>query len=315
MDGHDLDRVLGAGLHGRPLLPVARLDQLDELEEGTQRGLALQRGEGVHLLQEGGQVALDGLGARAIDVGFQLVEQAGAADHVGQELGDGRPGLAAQCHQLFPELVQPAPAFRRQPVDLVQVFERLREQVRGGLVLVLVPQLLVAALGPRGHAGQILEPDPVAGPQQDAGQPDPGVGVGDGASVREHLGHLGHPDQPGQPDELCRNPGFPEGELQRLEQAALAAEHREARPGMGRGIGAAQSGGPRCDPRGLGPFVREPDDLDLTLAVRGPRRQPLRRVGPLLDWERLDDLVGRLEDARARPEIRVERQTIGRLAI
>ena len=105
MDRHDLDRVVIAWLHGFPFLLVELFDGVDVVQERAQRELALHRLEAMDLVQERRQVAPALSGDTAVDVGVQLVQDADAADHLAEELGDGPARLRAQLRQLVAELL------------------------------------------------------------------------------------------------------------------------------------------------------------------------------------------------------------------
>ena len=174
MDRHHLHRVLVAGLHRRPVLLVQAQHGVDVVEERAQRELALDRLEGVHGVEERGEVALGRLRGRRIRVGVELGEDAGAADDLAEELADGAAGLDAERTQLVAELEQALAAVGRDALDLVEPLERLREQIRGrlALLLVLIAQPPGFPLRERGDDRQVLVADPVPRSHQDAGELD-----------------------------------------------------------------------------------------------------------------------------------------------
>ena len=119
--------------------------------------------------------------------------------------------------------------------------------------------------------------------------------------------------QPREPDELRRDARL-------VERASCSGtnsrllRHRTAKLDHGSGsapVASSDRADPLGDPRGLGPFVRQPDDLDLALAVRRPRHQLLAGVGPLFGRKRRDDAVGGGEDPGPGAEVRVQRQLPG----
>jgi hypothetical protein len=126
--------------------------------------------------------------------------------------------------ELPAELLEAGPALGREPRHLVQVLEGLGEQERVGLVLVRAPDdREVLLLRPGRDAGEVLEPHPVPGPQEDPGQGHAGVGVGHRPGVGEDLDHGGRLEQPHEPHDLRGDPPFGERLLERHEQPALAA--------------------------------------------------------------------------------------------
>ena len=159
VDRHDLDRVGLARLHGLPLFLLEGLDRVDVVEEGAQRELALDRLERVHLIEEGRQVARALGGGRAIDVGLELVDDADAPDHLAEELRHRAAGVDAQHRQLGAELLEARAALVGEPLDLVEMLERLGEQERRLLVVAaLVAPGVVLALGPAATSARSLKP-------------------------------------------------------------------------------------------------------------------------------------------------------------
>ena len=266
------------------------------------------------LVQERGQVALRGLGSLHLEAGVHLCEQPGPPDHLGEELPHGPPGLASKRGQLGPELLQAGPALLRQVLHLIQVLQRLRPQEWRHVVPVLATERIVLVLAPRGHPGQVLEPHPVARAKEDAGQADAGERIGHRPGVGQDLHDLGELEQAGQPDDLDRYPLLGEGLLERNEQPAGPAQDGELRPSRFRPR-VVELTDPAGDPSSLGPLVGEPADLHLAVAVGRPRRQLLVRVGALVRGDRLDDPVGRGEDARPGPEVRVQGELLGRTPV
>ena len=322
VDGHDLHRVLGGRLDGGPFLLVPRLHGLDVVEERPQRQLAFQGREGMDLVEERSQVPLGGKGPFGVGAGLDLGQQPGSPDDFGQELAHRPTGLDAQLRQLGPELLQPRPSFvgkwmpdpLRDFGNLVEMFEGLGEQERWRVLAVLASQRIVLVLGPCRHPSQVFEPDPISRPQQDPGQAHRSERVRHCAGVRQDLDHLGELEQSRQPHDLGRDPLLGEGLLQRDEQAAGPAQHRELGPQRLR-TALVQLLDLPGDPLRLGPLVGERADLDLAFTERRPRLQPLLRVGPFRLRDPLDDPVRSREDPGSRAEVRVEGKPYRRRAV
>ena len=138
MDRHDLHGVLRGRLDRRPLLLVHPLDRVHVVQERAERQLAFDRFERVHLVHERGEVPLGRGGRDLIRPGVELGEETGAPDDLAQELADGLARLDPQLGQLTPELLEPHASLVREPLDLIEMLERLGEQERGRLALLLV---------------------------------------------------------------------------------------------------------------------------------------------------------------------------------
>ena len=232
VDRHDLHGVFGRRLHRRPLLLVHALHRVHVVQERAERQLALDRFERVHLVHERREVALGGGRRDLVGVRVQLRQDAGAPDDLAQELADGLAGFDAKIRQLSAELLEPDPRVVRESLHLVEMLERLGEQERRrfALLLVLQTERVALQLRERRHARQVLVADAVPWAEQDLRERHARERIADGARVREDLDDLGQPQQSGEPQDLRRDLVFGERLLQREEQPARPAEHRDVRP-------------------------------------------------------------------------------------
>jgi hypothetical protein len=235
VDRHHLHRVGVARLDRRPLLFVEPLDRVDVLQERAERQLALDRLERVHLVEERGEVAAGGLGTLAVEVGVELVEDPDPADHLAHELADRPACLHPERGELVAERRQAVASVLGQALDLVEPLERLGEQHRlglgivvGQLVLLLEP-LRLDRRAP-GHGRHVLEPDAVARAEQDPRERHRGRGIVDRSRVGEDLDDLGLLEQPREPEDLDRDPALLERASEVPEQPGRAAEHRHLGP-------------------------------------------------------------------------------------
>jgi hypothetical protein len=80
-------------------------------------------------------------GGHLVEARVELGEQAGPPDDLGQELADRAVASARSPASSVRNSCEAGPALVRQVLDLVEVLERLGEQERRGLVLVLGPQV------------------------------------------------------------------------------------------------------------------------------------------------------------------------------
>ena len=89
---------------------------------------------------------------RHVQLGVELGEDPRPPDDLAEELTHRAAGLHPECRQLLAALLEARPALLRDPLDLVQVLERLREQEGGGftLGLVLLAEGVALVLGQRG---------------------------------------------------------------------------------------------------------------------------------------------------------------------
>ena len=308
VDRHHLHGVLLRRLDRRPVGLVERLDGVDVVEERTERQLAFNRLERVHLVEERREVPPGAHRPRAVEVGVELVDDPDPPDHLAQELADGLARLLPEHAELVAELDEPPAAVLRQVLDLVEAFERLGEQERLGLDVVLghvLEHRLALDRREACHEGEILEADAVPRPQQDPRERDRRLGIVDGARVREHLGDLGLLQQPGEPDDLDGHVAFVERALQQAEQPRRAAQHGDVRPPRATVVQIDDRLGDRA---GLRPLIHVPGDRDLALTVLRRRTELLVGVRTLRLGDRRDEGVGRGEDPSARAEVRVQRE-------
>ena len=157
-----------------------------------------------------------------------------------------------------------------------------------------------------GDDRQVLVPHAVPRSHQDAGELDGGERVRHGARVRQHLDHLGDLQQARQPDDLHRHARAPRTPAaarknSRLVRQSTAISAHFAPSSWSRTHSAAIQ-------RASVHLVGVAGDTTSPSPLGGYGTSAFSGSGRWAGGQRRDHRVGGLEDARARAEVRVQRE-------
>ena len=133
------------GCDERPLGLVELLDRVDVVEEGTERELALDRREGVDLVEEGGQVATR-RAPRGHDRGRRRAPRGCPIRRITSPRNSptGRRAWMRSSASSWRNSSRRSSASSERPLDLVEALERLGEQERVGLGVVVGEAVVLA---------------------------------------------------------------------------------------------------------------------------------------------------------------------------